>query len=167
MVKASLNFRTIHNLVLRIHRSISFSKICLVGVALLPSITSAHELELTVTLAAPAAIVRAAYGGSEPVPFAKVEVFAPGADRQQFLLGTTDKRGYFSFVPESGGNWRVVVDDEEGHRREAAVTIPDPFQSNAQTVIQHPQRLERVLLGLSLIFGLTGFLYGFKARRRP
>ena len=146
---------------------ISLSKIVSVGVVLSPFTLGAHELEVSVTLAAPAAIVRAAYGGSEPVPFAKVEVFAPKANQQQFQTGTTDKRGYFSFVPEHPGNWRVVVDDEEGHRRETTVTIPEPFQASTQTVVQHPQRLERVLMGLSLIFGLTGFLYGFKARRHP
>jgi nickel transport protein len=143
----------------------SFPLSVLGTLGLLPFVLSAHELEITVTLAAPAAIVRAAYGGSQPVPFAKIEVFAPGGSAQQFQVGTTDRRGYFSFVPEHGGNWRVVVDDEEGHRREAVVIVPEPFQSTSQTTIEGPRRLERLLLGVALIFGLTGFLYGFKARR--
>lgn len=127
---------------------------------------SAHELELSVTLAAPAAIVRAAYGGSEPVQFAKVQVFTPGTHSQQFVGGTTDRRGFFCFVPDHGGNWRVRVDDEEGHRRDVVVTIPEPFGSPVAPVVHPTQRLERTLLGFALIFGITGFWYGFKARRR-
>jgi nickel transport protein len=139
----------------------------LFALMLLPPALSAHELEVTVVLAAPAAILRAAYGGSEPVQFGKVVVFAPAPTSEQFLVGTTDRRGYFSFVPSQSGSWRVMVDDEEGHRRETIVAIPEPFQSNATMVVRPPQRIERVLLGLALIIGLTGFWYGFKARRHP
>jgi nickel transport protein len=125
----------------------------------------AHELEATVSLTAPAVIIRAAYGGTEPVPFAKVEVFAPLSTSQAFQTGVTDRRGHFSFVPDGPGAWRVIVDDEEGHRREVAVTVPQPFDSRSTVEGAPRSRLERALLGLALIFGATGFLYGFKVRR--
>ena len=135
---------------------------------LLPVAMAAHELEVTVSFAAPAVILRAAYGGSEPVPFAKVQVFAPSAAAVEFQTGHTDKRGAFSFVPEGPGAWRVIVDDEEGHRREVAVTVPDPFQatSGPSPANSASSRLERALFGLALMFGGTGFLYGVTARRR-
>jgi nickel transport protein len=132
----------------------------------LPCLLLAHGLELDATVAAPAVVVRATYGGSGPVPFAKVQVFSPAAPSEEFHTGRTDHRGYFSFVPEGGGTWRVVVDDEEGHRGDMKVSVPDDFESAAQTNAARASRLERALLGLSLIFGLTGFLYGFRARRR-
>ena len=142
----------------------------LFGLLVLPSgAMLAHELDATVSFAAPAVIVRAAYGGSEPVPFAKVQIFAPSSPSAEFQTGVTDKRGYFSFVPEGPGTWRVVVDDEEGHRREVAVAVPDPCQGNAgpSTNGSTAGRFERALFGVALIFGGTGFLYGFTARRRP
>lgn len=135
------------------------------ALSLLPGLAGAHGLELSTTLSAPAVIVRAAYGGSEPVPFAKVQVFAPGEPEREHQTGTTDRRGYFSFVPEGGGAWRIVVDDEEGHRHDTTVQVPEPFESGAPVPPAAPSRLERALLGVALLFGATGFLYGFKARR--
>ena len=60
------------------------------------------------------------------------------------------------------GSWRVVIDDEEGHRREIQVTIPQTFASTSLSPLPTSSRLERALLGISLIIGATGFLYGFK-----
>jgi nickel transport protein len=136
------------------------------GLALLSApAMPAHELEAAVSLAAPAVVIRAAYGGSEPVSFAKVQVFAPSAPSQEFQTGTTDRRGYFSFVPDGSGAWRVVIDDEEGHRREVPVNVPQPFEGASGSAHASGSRLERALLGVALIVGATGFLYGFKARR--
>lgn len=125
---------------------------------------AAHDLETAVQLAAPAVVVRAAYGGSEPVPFAKVQVYAPDSAAPEFLTGLTDRRGYFSFVPDQPGAWRIVVDDEEGHRRETRIEIPRRFDSNAAPAAPL-SRWERALIGIALIFAATGFLYGFTARR--
>jgi nickel transport protein len=126
---------------------------------------AAHDLETSVQLAAPAVIVRAAYGGSEPVAFAKFQVYSPDSPDAEFQTGVTDRRGYFSFVPDQPGSWRIVVDDEEGHRREARVPVPAPFGSNAAQPSPALSRLERALLGIVLILAATAFLYGFTARR--
>ena len=125
----------------------------------------AHELEAVVTLAAPAVIIRAVYGGTEAVQFAKVQVYAPSSGTQEFQTGMTDRRGSFSFVPDGPGSWRVVLDDEEGHRREVEVTVPAPFESRTTAPAVRGSRVERALLGVALMLGATGFLYGFKARR--
>lgn len=132
---------------------------------LLPLTVRAHELEAAVNLAAPAVVIRAAYGGSEPVPFAKVQVFAPSSPSEDFQTGVTDRRGYFSFVPSGPGIWRVVIDDEEGHRRDVPVTVPQPFDATSVAPINSSSRLERALSGIALMIGATGFLYGFRVRR--
>jgi nickel transport protein len=126
---------------------------------------TAHELEAAVTLTPPAVIIRAAYGGSDPVAFAKVQVFAPSAASQEFQTGVTDRRGYFSFIPDGPGQWRVLIDDEEGHRREVSVTVPKPFHNNPGPATTSGSRLERAVTGVALIFGATGILYGLIARR--
>ncbi len=130
-----------------------------------PGVIAAHDLEVTVTMAAPAVVLRATYGGAEAVSFAQVQVFAPAASAGEYQTGRTDRRGCFSFVPETGGAWRVVIDDEEGHRREVDVTVPEPFDSGAPPPPPRASRFERALVGLALILGATGFLYGYKARR--
>lgn len=133
-------------------------------VLLLPISMSGHELETTMTLAPPAVVVRAKYGGSDPVAFAKVQVLSPGPSRSEYQNGLTDRNGRFSFVPDGPGAWLVVVDDEEGHRREITVEVPSPFSEGAPTVAVAPERWMRVLTGLSLLAGLTGLLYGWKSR---
>jgi nickel transport protein len=136
-----------------------------VAILILPGAAITHELDATVTFAPPAVIVRAAYGGTEPVAFAKVQVYSPSQAAQEYQTGVTDRRGNFSFVPDGPGAWRVVLDDEEGHRKQITVTISDPFQAAvADAPVSPPSRLERTILGLALIFGATGFFYGYKAR---
>lgn len=125
----------------------------------------AHELDVAVQLSAPAAILRASYANSDPAPFAKIQVFTPA--KQEFQAGNTDRRGYFSFVPEGPGEWHVIVDDEMGHRKDVAIPVPDPFTANASSPepAAAGKRLERALLGIALLVGATGFWYGFKSRR--
>lgn len=134
------------------------------AILLLPCLAAAHDLDASITLAPPAVIVRAAYGGSEPVAFAKVQVFAPSEAAQEYQTGMTDRRGIFSFVPQDPGAWRIVLDDEEGHRKEVTISVPDPFQSSATAAPPSVSRLERALLGLAILFGATGVFYGYKAR---
>lgn len=124
----------------------------------------AHELDIAATLSAPAVCLRATYAGAGPVPFAAVQVFAPGA--AEFQNGRTDRRGGFSFLPDASGSWRIVIDDEEGHRREATVQVPESFTANTHAAAPpEVPRFWRALTGVSLLVGATGFLYGFKVRR--
>lgn len=126
----------------------------------------AHELSVTTRVAGPTVILRATYAGSDPVPFAKVLVYAPtAAPGQEFQAANTDRRGCFSFVPDGVGLWRVIVDDELGHRREVSVDITalDTPPVEAQG---NPSRIERALLGISLLIGCTGFWYGYQANKR-
>lgn len=128
-----------------------------------------HELDLEVRTAPPVVIVKATYAGTEVVPFAKVQIFAPSSPGSEYQTGVTDKQGHFSFVPAEPGAWRIVVDDETGHRREATATVPAgivPTSELPPSPDPAPApRWERVVLGLSLLFGATGFLYGWKARK--
>lgn len=130
---------------------------------LLPLALGAHELDVAVHLAAPTVILDARYGGTQPVPFAKVQVYAPGEARE-FQNGRTDQRGRFSFVPPAPGNWRAVVDDEIGHRSEVAIAVTSGF--DAPPAGGAGSRWERLLAGLGLLAGVAGGWYGWSARRR-
>jgi len=99
-----------------------------------------------------------------------------------FQSGRADAAGRFAFVPDRAGDWHVVVDDELGHRREVVVPIADSELSGRTEVAgdaleaagedppPEPRALPvplAVVVGLSVIFGATGYLYGVTARRRP
>jgi len=131
---------------------------------------SAHELEVTTRLAAPAVIVKATYAGSEPVPFAKIQIYSPADPSKEHQSANLDQRGFFAFVPAQSGSWKVVVDDELGHKSTLQVTVPEAFDSSSNANsgnqgLTGTARLERALLGISLLVGITGFWYGYKSRR--
>ncbi len=126
----------------------------------------AHDLSIQISLAPPAVVARAVYGAGEPVAFGKVLVYAPGGSETVHQSGNADAQGYFCFRPAGPGDWRITVDDEMGHRQQSVVHIPEPFDgSPAGTSASGGTRLERTALGLALIIGLSGFWYGFRARR--
>lgn len=125
----------------------------------------AHDLSIQVSLAPPAVVARAVYGAGEPVAFGKVLVYAPGAPAKVYQSGNADEQGYFCFRPAGPGDWRIAVDDEMGHRQESVVRIPEPFGGPpAPPSASGASRFERAALGLALIIGISGFLYGFRAR---
>jgi nickel transport protein len=126
---------------------------------------SAHDLQISVRLVSPAAIVHATYAGGDPVAFAAVSIHAPDST-QEHQTGRTDARGYFSFVPDRGGAWKVSVDDELGHRVEAPVKVPEAFEGGVvEQSASGLSTVHKALIGLSLIVGLTGLFYGYRSRR--
>lgn len=125
---------------------------------------SAHELEIEIQLAPPAVVAKASYGGTEAVPFAAVQV-TPPEGKDPWPASKTDRRGYFSFVPDRAGTWKIAVDDEMGHRAESAFVIPERFSESRTVQSAGASRGERALTGIALMLGLTGILYGWRARK--
>jgi hypothetical protein len=149
---------------------------------------------ITVRLAAEGRVVVAvtSYDGGIPVAGAQVMVFAPGGDTP-YQLGSTDPAGLFAFLPGGPGEWRVAVDDGMGHRREAGIDVAevsdgeeggDPArpsgpreplgpgnEADSVGILTHSHVMNgtdrpwKLATGLGLIFGLSGFAYGFTARR--
>lgn len=72
----------------------------------------------------PAAAVRCEYTNGDPVD-AEVLVYSPSEPARIFQRLRTDLRGRASFVPDSAGLWRVVVDDGLGHREEVELSIDE------------------------------------------
>jgi len=129
----------------------------------------AHELEVRVEATSRPVVIRSTYAGTEPCAYAAVTVFGPGDTKNEHQNGRTDAQGYFSFVPDRPGQWRFIVDDELGHRRELPVLIADvhaaanqPAQADRGGAMPTWQK---GLTGGALIVGLTGLLYGWKTRR--
>lgn len=130
---------------------------------LLPLIASGHDLQVTWQKEGRAVIIRSAYAGTEVCAYAGIEIFSPNDSRVEFQNGRTDARGMFSFVPDRVGKWRAVIDDEMGHRVETIIDLTD-LSNQAESGSVQPI-WQKTITGLVLIIGLTGFLYGWKARR--
>ena len=126
----------------------------------------AHDLSLQIELVPPVVMVRAVYGGGEPVAYSRVYISSSAEPDKMHQTGLTDALGYFAFRPASPGAWLIAVDDEMGHRQETTIQVPDPFTAaSSAPAPAAPSRFERALLGIGLIVGVSGFLYGLRARR--
>lgn len=106
------------------------------------------------------------YSTGEKMSYREAKVFSPNDKKFAVQSGRTDEQGRFAFIPDVSGDWRVIVQDEEGHRCEAKINITEEFltDENKMTDIKEnyennsPQGSElfiRALLGVSLIFNLA------------
>jgi nickel transport protein len=155
-------------------RSIMFAP----ALALFPCMLFAHGVEVSIatnTGAARSEIVRFIYSTGEPMAFAIIRVFAPSKPAIETVQSITDRNGYFSFVPDEAGEWRVTAEDGMGHK--GSITVPvigasdDADADAAMTAASKsntPLRIMlpfRILLGLSLIANVFA-VYQFVLKKR-
>lgn len=111
------------------------------------------------------------YDDGEPMDYAAVEIKSPDA-KVPFQSGWTDRNGCFMFKPDEPGLWHAVVTDGMGHQENLEIKIGGAADG-PETAPAHPSappsgdpsRSLRIFAGLSLITGIFGFLFGWKARR--
>jgi nickel transport protein len=131
----------------------------------------AHVINFETSVTPPVVVVNAYFTATSPVGEALVEIFAPGNERP-YQTGRTDQSGNFAFLPDRPGEWSLSIDDERGHIDMVIVTVTDSFfvaAPAAEFSKVSPEKglsnLYRALFGLTLIFGLTGIIYGLKAKQ--
>jgi uncharacterized GH25 family protein len=129
----------------------------------------AHGVGIKVVEQSPFIKIESSYSGEEPLANAQALVFAPDNKETEFQRGRTDAYGFFVFIPDRAGDWRFEVDDEMGHRKEIVIPVTEEFlqgdtfgDQGDKTVV--PTYI-KIILGLSLIIGITGIFYGIKAKR--
>ena len=117
------------------------------------------------------------YSTGELMSYLEAKVFSPADEKVAYQSGRTDEGGRFAFTPNKPGTWRVVVNDEDGHRAEAAVDVTEEFlkadasAGSSGSLVQEkkaaPEGLDLYLragLGVSLLFNIAAFV--LLARRR-
>ncbi len=118
--------------------------------------------------------VTAMYDDREPMSYAAVEIKAPDS-KIAFQTGRTDRNGIMMFQPDRPGRWQAVVSDGMGHRleveTEVVVTADSPTNkpgTNQALVVMRPggNRVQGIITGLAIIFGLFGLVYGWRERHR-
>ena len=110
-------------------------------------------------------VVIAQYDTGEPMSYARVEISAPNS-KLPFQSGRTDQNGRFCFFPDTPGTWKVVVNDEMGHRLELEIPVGEAMQVKedifTQSSINHySSRYTRAVMGICIIFGFFGCLSGW------
>ena len=112
----------------------------------------------------------AEYDTGEPMSYAKVEISAPNS-KLPFQSGRTDRNGRFCFFPDVPGTWRLVVNDEIGHRLELKVNVDKSMKIETDFLPQgaldsYFSKYARVLMGICIIFGIFGCILGWKGFKK-
>lgn len=89
---------------------------------LAPAIAAAHGLSVEATLTAGRVTIVAAYDTGEPAAGARVTVSRDGVE---VAVGVADDRGEYAFAAPPAGVYGIKVDDGQGHRTRARLTIPE------------------------------------------
>ena len=120
----------------------------------------AHALYAAHSWQGTVALVQFAYAGGQVPTYAKVEVYGPADANVEFQNGRTDAQGRFAFMPDTPGQWRIIMADNMGHRVEHPVEV-----SAAQGAVAADSGHDagpggfamplRILLGLSLIANMA------------
>jgi hypothetical protein len=115
--------------------------------------------------------ITAMYDDGEPMSYSEVEIKDPGSE-VAFQTGRTDANGCFMVKAVKAGTWTAVINDGMGHRLALDFTVKAEMVNSGKvekpgvpTDSRQMSRLPKVIAGLSVIIGLAGFFYGWKARR--
>lgn len=105
------------------------------------------------------------YSTGETMAYLEARTYSPSDEKNAFQSGRTDEFGRVSFAPDSEGEWRVVVRDDEGHIANAVVPVTPEFLSGgdeggvslaAQSSLPRGADLFfRAALGVSVLFNIA------------
>ena len=115
------------------------------------------------------------YSTGEPMMYAKVKLFSPASPGTEVLSGIADRRGFFCFVADEAGAWRLEAEDGMGHKgtitiRADVASAVAPDASRVSAGASPPggtfSRVFTAVLGVSLIFNIFALWYGAGALKR-
>jgi nickel transport protein len=107
------------------------------------------------------------YSANDPASYSECEVYGP-SDNQPYQTGRTDRAGVLSFLPDRPGIWKIKVLGESSHGFHGVtieVRVDQGFQLESFSkplVAQHT----KVIVGVSVIFGLFGVVSLYLSRRK-
>ncbi len=108
--------------------------------------------------------IKALYADLSPFSFAETKIFSPEKKQIPFQTGLTDRNGVFIFVPDAIGIWKIVISDGMGHGVVKELTINDIKNFNKEN-FKPLSRWYKILIGLAVIFGITGIISYFHAKK--
>lgn len=163
---------------MRRHRLHRFKKlitqiIILLALFFIPENLFAHGVDYEVK-EGKAVVIRAGYDDGEPMSYAEIKIFSPDNKDIEHQNGRTDKNGCFAFLPDQIGEWRVVVNDGMGHGVVTEVEVFAVGESASggkeamkiETTAKGWPRWQKLITGVSIIWGLAGLVFYLKAKKR-
>lgn len=136
-----------------------------VAVLLLAASAPRHGIEVGIQWRAPALIATCTWSGGAAVAGAVVEVYSPDDGEEAHQRGETDVNGLFAFVPDRAGEWRFVVDDGMGHRKEAVFSLPPDFRAREEITVDQEDGRVLPVVGLVALAGLVVIIVVVSLRR--
>jgi nickel transport protein len=129
----------------------------------LPGRGVAHDLQHHIEEDS-AVTVKLSYADGSEFSFESYEVYRAG-EKVPFQVGRTDAHGRLAFLPDRAGTWRVKVFSEDGHG--ADISLSTGAQGGIESA-DRPlfERHSRLVVGISIIFGIFGLVNLFARRRR-
>jgi len=109
--------------------------------------------------------IKAEYDDGQPLAFCDVRIFSPKDAKTAYQQGLTDGYGRFLFVPDTSGNWKVEVDDGMGHGLIETIPISAEMTLTKGLEKKHLNRYQEIIIGVSIIFGLTGIGFYFAGKK--
>ncbi|MDR2630103.1 MAG: hypothetical protein LBC60_04190 [Spirochaetaceae bacterium] len=136
----------------------------------LPAAVFAHGVDISeVTGRQDVYTIKFSYTDGTPMLVAKVKVFPPSSPDAPAQESIADRNGYFSFVNDESGEWRLTGEDGMGHKGEIVVAVagaeaagtgtgtaggvPDGAAA-ADSIGGKASLALRIVLGLSLILNV-------------
>ncbi len=112
--------------------------------------------------------VKIFYSEKDPASYAQYEIYGP-SDGLPHQTGRTDKNGFVCFVPDRAGPWKIKVWGDSSHglhglTMDINVNEALDLQSFSKPLVATHTKL---IVGVSVIFGLFGIYALLKSRRSP
>jgi nickel transport protein len=148
-----------------------YAAVAAVLLLVFPAAVFAHGVETAdVTGQGDIHTVRFSYTDGTPMLFAKVKVFPPSSPDAPAQESIADRNGYFSFVNDEPGEWRLTAEDGMGHKGEITVAAAGTEAAGPTKTAGGTTPLPlRIMLGLSLllnIFAVYHFVLAGLAKKR-
>jgi nickel transport protein len=149
--------------------------VAVILVLILPAVIFAHGVEVSdVTGQQDVYTIMFSYTDGTPMLFAKVKVFPPSSPDAPTQESVADRNGYFSFVNDEPGEWRLTGEDGMGHKGEVIVMTAAALETKetGEPTEKTGGRVSltmRLILGLSLIlniFAVYNFVLAGLAKKR-
>ena len=136
---------------------------------LIPCGVSAHGVKGEIAEGTGAMIITARYSNNDVMSYAATTIRPPSGE-MDFQTGRTDRNGRFCFFPDRDGDWEVTVDDGMGHRLKMAVPVGGHGSLTSEAAAAPLDRnslplYAKALSGLGIIFGISGWLMWWRARK--
>jgi nickel transport protein len=142
--------------------------VLLAAALVFPAALAAHGVEVSLVTGETelgGETVRFMYSTGEEMSFAIIRIFAPSRPDVETLQSLTDRNGYFSFIPDEPGEWRVSAEDDMGHRGEIRINVGGSAGAVVSGGTGKTPLVLRLILGLSLILNIFA-VYRFVLGRR-